>query len=90
MVRDVFNTSMSSNTKYFTLFTSHITLGLKALQRKMRILNKMRRFYPEELDEIEAVMGENYWAKQVKKYCPLLEGENINMEDMEITRRKKY
>ncbi len=42
MVRDVFNSSMSSSTKYFTLFANHIPLGLKALQGKMRILKKLR------------------------------------------------
>ena len=31
MIRNVYNASMSSNTNYFTLFTNHIPLGLKAL-----------------------------------------------------------
>ena len=54
---------------------------------KMRIMNKMRRFYLEELDEFEAVMGEDHWVKQIKKYCPLLEGEDINMDDPDWTKR---
>ena len=88
MVRDVFNTSGSSSTKYFTLFTNHIPLGLKALQGKMKIINKMRKFYPEELSEFEELMGEDYWTNQIKQYCPLLEEENIDITDMNWLKRK--
>ena len=53
MIRNVYNTSQSSNTKYFALFTNHVPLGLKALQGKMKILNKMHKHYPKELEEYE-------------------------------------
>ena len=51
MIRNVYNASQTSNTNYFTLFTNHIPLGLKALQGKMKILSKLRKYYPEELNE---------------------------------------
>jgi hypothetical protein len=34
-------------------------------------------------------MGENYWKEQVKKYCPLLEGEEIDIEQIKWTERNK-
>lgn len=61
MVRDVFNASQSSSTKFFTLFTCHIPLGLKALQSKMKILQKMQKFYPEELVQFQETVGDDYW-----------------------------
>ncbi len=82
MVRDVFNTSQSANTGYFTLFTSHVPLGLKAMQGKMKILSKMKQFYPEELEAFEELMGDLHWKNQVKNYCPQLEQEDIDKYDL--------
>ena len=83
MVRDVFNTSQSANTRYFELFTSHIPLGLKALQSKMNLIGKLQKYYPQEIDEYNERMGVDWFQKQIKKYCPSLEEEEIDINDAE-------
>ena len=54
----------------------------------MKILSKMRKHYPQELDEYLQLFGEEYWQDQIAKYCPLLENEGIDITDINWTKRK--
>ena len=75
----------------FEAVTGYEPMGLKALQRMIKIRNKMKLFYPEEVrrqDNEENI--EEYWEEYVRKCCPELSGEvDINNTDL-LKKHKKF
>ena len=55
----------------------------------MKILRKLRKFYPEETEKYKEIMGEETWKNQIKEYCPLMEDMNINLEDMNLIKKRQ-
>ena len=73
--------TIQSENKMFETVTNYEPLGLKALQRMIKIWRKMAVFYPEEQEAFtNQENNEEYWRNYTKICCPELE-EEVNIND---------
>jgi hypothetical protein len=50
-------------------------MGLRVLQRMIKVLGKLRLYYPHELENFNNIWEEEeYWDDYMRKCCPELEG----------------
>ena len=68
--------------------TNTIPLGIKALTAKIKLINKIRVYFPEEIERYEEIFGKDVWNKQIKEYNEELLGTNIEAGDMQWTKKE--
>ena len=67
----------------FDVVTGYETLGLKVLQRTIKIKRKMREYYPWELESFDNLYPQDYWDDLIKKCCPILH-RKINCDEYSL------
>ena len=68
MNRMIYKIAQNSPTKYADQITNFIPIGIKAVIQKVKLMQKMEKYYPKELKRYEEVFGSDVWRKQMERY----------------------
>ncbi len=80
--------TQQSDVKYFEAVSGYEPMGLKVIQRMLKIQQKLQLYYPHEKENFnEKWESENYWENFINLCCPGMENL-INIEETGLMRKE--